>query len=134
MESVGLVLAKQTAGRPVYRLAQFLDGIIELNVDRLDEQLAQLFEAYMSDGGARLLMGNPAYARVLPGERSIRSEWVLPFDDVRTILEQSASIVLSDCFCRRERWRALPVASPRMSASTCAPPKPPTSPPRREAR
>jgi ferredoxin len=103
MECAGLVLAKEAGGRQTYRLAQFLDGIVELNMDRFGADLARLFEAYMNDGGARLLMGNPAYARVLPGEKSVRSEWVLPFDDVRTILEQTPYIALSDCFCRMER-------------------------------
>jgi Na+-translocating ferredoxin:NAD+ oxidoreductase subunit B len=103
MERNGLVLARDSAGRRSYRLAQFLDGIVELNLDRYGAELARLFEAYMNDGGARLLMGSPAYARVLPGEGSVRSEWVLPYDDVRAVLEQTPYIVLSDCFCRTER-------------------------------
>lgn len=103
MAALGLVLTRQRGDRRVYRLMQFLDGIVELNMDRFGAELAQLFEAYMSDGGARLLMGKPAYARVLPAEGSIRSEWVLPYDDVRAILEQTGYILLSDCFCRTER-------------------------------
>jgi electron transport complex protein RnfB len=103
MEAAGLVLAKEAGGRPTYRLAQFLDGIVELNMDRFGAELARLFEAYMADGGARLLMGDPAYARVLPGEKSVRSEWVLPYDDVRSVLEQTHYILLEDCFCRTER-------------------------------
>jgi electron transport complex protein RnfB len=103
MAAGGLVLQRERAGRRTYRLAQFLDGIVELNMDRFGVELARLFEDYMNDGGARLLMGQPAYARVLPGEKAIRSEWVLPYDDVRTVLEQTPYIVLSDCFCRTER-------------------------------
>ena len=103
MESDGLVLSRDADGQQTYRLAQFFDGIVELSVERFGSELARLFEAYMAAGGARLLMGNPAYARVLPAGESIRSEWVLPFDDVRAILEQTPYIVLSDCFCRTER-------------------------------
>ena len=106
MAADGLVLVRETDGGATYRLAQFLDGIVELNLERFGPELARLYEAYMADGGARLLMGNPAYARVLPAGESIRSEWVLPFDDVRAILEQTPYIVLSDCFCRTERAMA----------------------------
>ena len=48
-------------------------------------------------------MGKPAYARVLPGEKAIRSEWILPYDDVRSILGEARFISLTDCFCRKER-------------------------------
>ena len=103
MEADGLLLSSHAEGQETYRLAQFLDGIVELSMDRLGPELAALFEAYMADGGARLLMGNPAYARVLPAGESVRSEWILPFDDVRAILEQTRWIVATDCFCRTER-------------------------------
>jgi NAD-dependent dihydropyrimidine dehydrogenase PreA subunit len=107
MEAAGLVLSRgDSGGRRTYRLAQFIDGIENLNVDRFDPELARLFEAYMNDGGARLLMGSPAYARVLPATDAIRSEWILPYDDVHAILEQTPFIALSDCFCRIERAHA----------------------------
>ena len=103
MEALELVLTRETEGGRTYRLVQFVDGIFELNIGRFDRELAQLFEAYMNDGGARLLMGQPAYARVLPGEHAASSEWILPFDDVRSILEQTRHIVLAECSCRTER-------------------------------
>lgn len=100
----GLALAAGSEGTRAYRLDQFLDGIIERWADRLDGELATLFEAYMDDGGARVIMGaRPAYARVLPSAKAIRAEWVLPYDDVRAVIEQTRSIVLNDCFCRAER-------------------------------
>jgi electron transport complex protein RnfB len=106
MAAAGLILSRESDGRPTYRLSQFLDGIVELNMHRFGAKLAELFETYMNAGGARLMMGNPAYARVLPAGESVRSEWVLPFDDVRAILEQTPFIALSDCFCRMERGLA----------------------------
>jgi len=103
MAGLGLVLARDTPDGRRYRLLQFVDGVFELNRDRFDAELAGLFEAYLHDGGARLLMGHPAYARVLPGAAVTSAEWILPFDDVRAILEQAPHIVLVDCTCRFER-------------------------------
>lgn len=103
MAALGLVLTRETPRGRAYRLTQFIDGIFELSVGRFDPELARLFEAYLSDGGARLLMGHPAYARVVPGTSVLSSEWILPFDDVRAILEQTPHIVLADCNCRAER-------------------------------
>jgi ferredoxin len=103
MADLGLVLACDAPDGWRYRLLQFIDGVFELNRDRFDAELAGLFEAYLHDGGARLLMGHPAYARVLPGAGVSSAEWILPFDDVRAILEQAPHIVLVDCTCRLER-------------------------------
>lgn len=107
MLMAGLVLAHEQGGERAYRLAQFLDGTIELWKDRFTTELARLFEAYMDDGGARVIMGSaPPYARVLPATEAARTEWILPFDDVRAIVEQTPWVVLTDCFCRVERAHA----------------------------
>ena len=71
----------------------------------LDDEFARLFEAYMADGGARIIMGSsPPIARVAPNAAAVgRAEWILPYDDVRAIIAQAGSVVLSDCTCRLER-------------------------------
>ena len=104
MAASGLILSRaESDDQRTYRLARFLDGIFELNRERFDGELARLFEAYMDDGGARVIMAaQPPLGRVLPSQ-AIRSDWVLPYDDVRSILEQTPFIVAKDCFCRVER-------------------------------
>jgi H+/Na+-translocating ferredoxin:NAD+ oxidoreductase subunit B len=95
--------APHSPAGPRYRLEPFLPGVFEARVADMDEEFAFLFEAYMADGGARAIMGpDPAIARVLP-TTAARSEWILPYDDVRTIIEATGSIVLNDCVCRLER-------------------------------
>jgi len=93
------------AAEPVYRLQGFLPGSYEGMLTSLDDESARLFEAYMADGGARIIMGSsPPLARVAPNASAARrSEWILPYDDVCAIIEQAGSIVLSDCICRLER-------------------------------
>jgi Na+-translocating ferredoxin:NAD+ oxidoreductase subunit B len=105
MATDGLILERvESEGRRTYRLARFLDGIFELNRGRFDGELARLFEAYMDDGGARVIMAaQPPLGRVVPAADALRSDWILPYDDVRAILEQTPFIVVKDCFCRVER-------------------------------
>jgi Na+-translocating ferredoxin:NAD+ oxidoreductase subunit B len=91
--------------RPWYRLLGFVPGSYEGMMAALDDEFAGLFEAYMADGGARIIMGSsPPIARVAPNAAAVgRAEWILPYDDVRAIIAQAGSVVLSDCTCRLER-------------------------------
>jgi Na+-translocating ferredoxin:NAD+ oxidoreductase subunit B len=90
---------------PIYRLQGFIPGAYEGMMASLDDEFARLFEAYMADGGARIIMGSsPPIARVAPNAAAVgRAEWILPYDDVRAIIAQAGSVVLSDCTCRLER-------------------------------
>jgi electron transport complex protein RnfB len=92
-------------GGDLYRLHGFLPGALEGTEAAFDEETARLFAKYMADGGALGIMGAaPAIARVAPNAAAAdRSEWILPFDDVRAIIDQAGTVVLSDCFCRLER-------------------------------
>jgi len=108
MAAAGLVAeipaASGTAGYGgSYRLQSFLPGIFENQVGSMDEELARLFEDYMADGGAAVVMGaHPPHARIAP-TAAARTEWVLPHDDAQAIIEQAGSIVVEDCVCRVQR-------------------------------
>jgi NAD-dependent dihydropyrimidine dehydrogenase PreA subunit len=42
----------------------------------------------------------PALHRVVPAQKAVKSEWILPYDDVKAILLQSKIFHLRDCICR----------------------------------
>ena len=97
----GAVWLDRQAKPPHFRLAPFIVGIYEAQLHRMDHELAHLFEAYMADGGAvGIMQPNPALHRVLPAHRSVPAEWVMPYEDVRGILESSKSFGVRDCICR----------------------------------
>jgi electron transport complex protein RnfB len=97
-----LVWISKEEGRQVFRLAPFIVGIYEAS--DMDHELAHLVEAYLSNGGAQGIMGpQPALHRVVPAQSAVKSECILPYDDVRAILEQSKSFALRNCICREER-------------------------------
>ena len=65
---------------------------------------AELVERFMAEGGARGIMGaQPPIGRVLPAPEATRADWILPYDDVRRVLEETAAVTIIDCVCRLER-------------------------------
>jgi len=100
----GLVWFKKEGRKLHFRLAPFIVGIYEAQLDIIDHEFAHLFEQYMLDGGAADIMRpQPALHRVVPARNSIRSEWILPYDDVKSILNNASRFSLLDCICRSQR-------------------------------
>jgi ferredoxin len=101
MAQGGLVLFAQKDGKLLFRLAPFIVGIYEAQLDAMDHELAHLVEDYLVNGGAvGIMKPQPALHRVVPAQRAVKSEWILPYDDVRQILLSAKSYGLRDCICR----------------------------------
>jgi hypothetical protein len=101
MTESGLVWFDQETGKPRFRLAPFIVGIYEAQLERMDHELAHLVEDYLANGGAAGIMKpQPALHRVLPAQRAVKSEWILPYDDVWRILESARTLGIRDCICR----------------------------------
>jgi NAD-dependent dihydropyrimidine dehydrogenase PreA subunit len=87
-----------------FRLAPFVVGIFEAQLERMDHEFAHLFEEYMRDGGAvGIMRPQPALHRVIPAQNTVKSEWILPYDDVRAILLAAKTFSVRDCICRVQR-------------------------------
>jgi len=70
----------------------------------MDQELARLVEDYMINGGAAGIMKPlPALHRVVPAQSALKSEWILPYDDVRALLLSSKTFHVRDCMCRVEQ-------------------------------
>ena len=97
----GIIWFSKKEGKPHFRLAPFIVGIYEAHLENMDHEFAHLFEEYMADGGAAGLMKpQPALHRVVPAQAAAKSEWILPYDDVRKIIMSSKSFRVRDCICR----------------------------------
>ena len=97
----GLLWYDKEGGKPRFRLAPFMVGVYEAQLENMDHEFAHLFEEYMADGGAAGIMRpQPAIHRVIPAQGSVKSEWILPYDDVRSILLAARSFSVRDCICR----------------------------------
>jgi ferredoxin len=97
----GMVLYEDVNGKPHFRLAPFIVGVYESQVDRMDHELAHLVEKYLADGGlAGIMKPQPAIHRVVPAQNSVKSEWILPYDDVREMLIGAKTFRVRKCICR----------------------------------
>jgi electron transport complex protein RnfB len=89
-------------GREIkFRLAPFIVGIYEAQMDVLDQEFALLFEEYLSTGGAAGIMRpSPALHRVVPVQGTVKTDWILPYEDVKAILLEGKVFSVRDCICR----------------------------------
>jgi len=102
MAEKGLLWDYEEEGKQVFRLAPFVVGIYESS--SLDHELAHLVEEYLSNGGAEGIMRpQPAIHRVVPAQKAVKSEWILPYDDVKAVLMRSKSFTLRPCICREQQ-------------------------------
>lgn len=100
----GLVWLGKKDGKTGFRLAPYVVGIYEAQLEHVDREFAELSERYMADGGAQGMLGiGPALQRVVPAEDAVNPEWVLPYDDVRAILMKAEVFSVVDCICRVQR-------------------------------
>ncbi|MBN2619557.1 4Fe-4S binding protein [candidate division WOR-3 bacterium] len=100
----GLVWFGKKGSTPGYRLAPFIVGIFEEHLFEMDHEFAHLYEAYMSEGGAKGIMQPvPALHRVVPARGSVKTEYILPYDDVRAMLDKAISFRVRDCICRKQK-------------------------------
>jgi ferredoxin len=67
----------------------------------MDHEFAHLVEKYLAEGGAvGIMKPQPALHRVVPAQQAVKSEWILPYDDVKKVLLSARTFGLRDCICR----------------------------------
>jgi len=101
MAKRGLLWMRRKDAEMMFRLAPFIVGIYESHLEKMDHEFAHLVEEYLENGGAEGIMKlQPALHRVVPAQDSVKSEWVLPYDDIKVMLEKAKSFRARDCICR----------------------------------
>ena len=105
MARKGLIAIGKTAqGRPGFRLMPFAVGIYEAQIERMDAELAALFEAYYQKAFRRALEIQPQLHRVIPVGESIQNNMeVLPFESVTGLVDQMQAWGVLDCICRTQK-------------------------------
>jgi ferredoxin len=87
----------------LYRLSPFVVGIYESQLDRMDHELAHLFEEYLDQGGIEIMRPQPAIHRVIPAQSATKTEWILPYDKLRELLVSCNTFRVRDCICRKQQ-------------------------------
>lgn len=97
----GLVWGDLNAG--YVRLAAFIVGIYEEQLWEMDHELAHLMEEWFYQGGAEFMKYRPAIHRVIPAQGSVKSEWIMPYDDIKKVLKTKKTFRVQDCICRLQQ-------------------------------
>ena len=101
MAGRGLIWNDEVDGVPRFRMAPFVVGFYESQLHAMNHEFAHLVEEYLAEGGAEGIMKpQPALHRVIPSQSAVKSEWILPYDDVKTLLQAQKMFSLRDCICR----------------------------------
>lgn len=103
MVKKGQIGSGKIKGRQVYMLFPFCFGIYEFQLPRLDEEFALLMEEYLPALVDTLGRHAPAIMRVIPLNVQIDAEHtVYPYEDLYKVIQESKSIQVMDCMCRKE--------------------------------
>ena len=100
----GAVLVENSGGVDRYRLMPFIPGFWEDHIHTKDHEFAHLYEQYMMLRGAQGIMGvSPPLHRAMPAHQSLKTELILPYEDVRALLLEQKYFWVLDCACRIEQ-------------------------------
>jgi len=96
MAEKGLVLRLKDGDRVYYQALQFLIGIHEYNVDRMDREMAELFDEYLP-----YMKHVTTEFRVVPVNTAIETtKSIATFDMARELVKNQEQMVEIPCICR----------------------------------
>ena len=100
-----LIYNFEAEGKPQrYMAQQFLVGLWESQVDRLDRELVEEFEAYLPVYAAEGLWSRVPQLRTIPVRASIPNQArILPYEHVEALLRERTRFGVANCICRQEQ-------------------------------
>jgi ferredoxin len=88
----------------VFRMLPWVIGIWEMQVDRMDEELARLCDEYYAEFGQGFFAHGPSLMRTIPIEQEVTPvQQTMPYDRVAGIVEAGQSFAVNDCVCNTEQ-------------------------------
>ncbi len=103
MVEKGLAIHSLRDGTDYYMAAQFVIGIWEYQVNRLDEDLIKDFNEYVPFLMKEQGKIKTKQLRVIPVSQSINAEMkVMGYEEAETIVKAQSKIVVAPCICRTE--------------------------------
>ncbi|MHA2248775.1 MAG: ATP-binding protein [Candidatus Kariarchaeaceae archaeon] len=93
------------SGNLRFQLMPFVVGIWEDQVNRMDEEFAQLTEEYFQKSGYPELFGTqPAVHKVIPINKTITPELTIhPYQDALQMIENAQSWGVRECICKKHQ-------------------------------
>jgi NAD-dependent dihydropyrimidine dehydrogenase PreA subunit len=101
----GLIFRMGKGEQRVYNLVPIIPGIYEFQVNKIDREIAEMFEEYFASGLAQeIFSSSTPWMKVVPVEREIPSQIeIFPYEKVSEIIKEADIIAVADCICRKEQ-------------------------------
>lgn len=104
MAKRGLISAGRTENGLGFGLMPFVVGIYELQIGRIDSELAQLFEDYYQNAFGQVLRVEPSVHRVIPVGESVQLDIeIRPYESASEIVLSAQAWGVLDCICRVQK-------------------------------
>ncbi len=104
MAQQGLIFRTRDKDRVSYQACQFIVGVYEFQLNRLDEEFCKLFEEYLPHIGTTLMALKTKQLRVIPVESAVEAgPTVASYNRIRELVKEQEIISLMQCICRKER-------------------------------
>lgn len=104
MAKKGLIAAGRTKNGLGYGLMPFAVGIYEMQFDKIDGEMAQIFEEYYQKAFGELLIVKPFVHRVVPVGESVRVDMeVKPYESATEVINNAKAWGVIDCLCRKQK-------------------------------
>ena len=104
MSRRGLIEAGKKDGALSFKLMPFVVGIYEMQIGRMDDELARLFEDYFQGAFRQVMAVKPQFHRVIPVNETIRNTMeIRPFESAAEIVNKMQSWGVQDCICRKQK-------------------------------
>ncbi len=104
MKSKGQVFGIEVAGMRFYRMLPWAFGIYEMQMPRIDREMAEMCDEYTEAFGRQFFETNLPLMQVIPIEKEIpNQQQVLPHERVSAIIKKSRSFMYLDCICKKEQ-------------------------------
>jgi len=100
----GLISAGRTDEGLGFGLLPFVVGIYEMQVSRLDADIARLFEEYYQEAFGQTFAVEPSVHRVIPVNESVRMDIeIQPYESVTDIVSGAKAWGGVECICRKQK-------------------------------
>lgn len=100
----GLITAGKCEGGLGYGLMPFVVGIYEMQISRMDAELARLFEDYYHQAFGQAASTKPQAHRVIPINQAVKTNLeIRPYESATAIVNNAQSWGMIDCICRLQK-------------------------------
>ncbi|MFX0207448.1 MAG: ATP-binding protein [Candidatus Hodarchaeota archaeon] len=105
MAKKGQIHVESTSIGRKFALFPFVVGIYEEQLNRMDEELAQIFEEYYQTTEMNSIFAKePSMFRVIPVNRVIKPELIIfPYEKAEEIIKNAKSWGIRECICKKQK-------------------------------